>query len=206
MREADSRDIMDIQEGPGADPQQLDEGRRSFGEWVGDMPFWEKTLLGASVGAVIVGGVVMLSGGDVSNEPILAPASLPPGTIADSYTPEGTGDGALLATGEATVSEEPTSKGAFRLGSSFLSGFCSGLFLRSVLKLALVAVGFWVIATSLLGYAGLVVIDWNAIDHIWSQFVTVLGAEWGDFKRFMLGSLPATGLAVTGLAVGFKRH
>ena len=197
---------MDIQEDPGAAPRLSDEGRRSFGEWVGDMPFWEKALLGASVSAVLVGGVVMLSGGDTSNEPILAPASLPPGTIADGYVPEGPVEDAQRTLIETAVEEEPTSRGAFRLGFSFLSGFCSGLFLRSVLKLALVALGFWVIATSLLGYAGFVVIDWAAIDNLWSQFVSVLESEWGDFQRFMMGSLPATGLAVMGLAVGFKRH
>ena len=98
---------MDIQEDPGADPQQLNEGRRSFGEWVGDMPFWEKTLLGASVGAVIVGGVVMLSGGDASNEPILAPSSLPPGTLADGYVAAGTVDGAQVAPSETAPKEEP---------------------------------------------------------------------------------------------------
>ena len=89
---------------------------------------------------------------------------------------------------------------------SFLAGFCIGLFLRAVLKLAAVAVGFWLVMTSALSYAGLISIDWDAVGDLWASLADLFETEWRDFQAFMFGSLPATGLAIGGFAVGFRRR
>lgn len=94
----------------------------------------------------------------------------------------------------------------FRLGFSFLAGFSIGAFLRATLKIAAIAFGFWLLMTFALAYYDLVIVDWNAIDSLWQRFADNVSDEWGDFSRFMLGSLPATGLGATGLAIGLKRH
>ena len=129
-----------------------------------------------------------------SPDPSTAPGT--PGSASSALgaglVPEGTGIGGSRSAGGADAADgEPTSK---------------GVFLRAVLKLAAIAVGFWLVMTFALSYAGLVVVDWNAIDALWSDFSGNLETEWGSFQGFMLGSLPATGLAVTGLTLGLRRR
>lgn len=183
--------------------------KRSFGQWLSDMPRWEKIVLGVATVAVVAGGVFTLISGDSSptTTPVAgggdgsASSALGAGLVPNQPTGGTGGTGQAAAAGG-----EPASKGIFRLGFSFLAGFCMGIFLRTVLKLAAIAVGFWLIMTFLLSYAGLVVVDWQAMDNLWTRFAGSVEEEWGSFQSFMLGSLPATGLAVTGLAVGFKRH
>ncbi len=106
----------------------------------------------------------------------------------------------------ATTADEPAAKGVFRLGFSFIAGFCLGAFVRAMLRLAAIAFGFWLAMTFVLSYYGLVVVDWHAIEGVWDRFTTNVGNEWGDFQRFVTGSLPAAGLATTGLVVGLKKH
>ena len=185
-------------------PDVATEESRSLSKWLRSLPTWEKVALSTAVLAVAVGGAMTLVAGD-SPDPS-APAGGPStSALGAGLVPEGTGVGGSRSAGDA-VDSEPTSKGVFRLGFSFLAGFCMGVFLRAVLKLAAIAVGFWLVMTFALSYAGLVVVDWNAIDALWSDFSGSLETEWGSFQGFMLGSLPATGLAVTGLTLGLRRR
>ena len=96
--------------------------------------------------------------------------------------------------------------GMYAAGDYDLAGFCIGSFLRATLKIASIAIGFWLVMTFVLSYYGLVTVDWTAMDSLWSSFAGNVEQEWGSFQRFMTGSLPATGLAVTGLAIGLKRN
>jgi len=162
------------------------------------MPRWKKITTGVALLAVVTGGVMTL----VQGEPAPTGGDSNASGLAASLieTPEGTGGAAKPAT------EEPASKGIFRLGFSFIAGFSIGTFLRAVLKLAAFMLGFWLVMTMLLSYSGLVEVKWDEIQALWDQFRDNIGNEWGNFQTFMLGSLPATGLAVTGLAIGLKRH
>jgi uncharacterized membrane protein (Fun14 family) len=154
------------------------------------MPGWKKALVGAAVLAAVAGGVMGLSGD--------APASSS-GNLSGLNT-------SLVNTPGSPAGEEPAARGVFRLGFSFLAGFCLGSFVRSTLKIAAIAFGFWLFLTFALSYYGLVTVDWQAMDGLWNRFSTNVQQEWGNFQRFMTGSLPAAGLAVTGLAIGLKRH
>ena len=177
---------------------------RSFGAWLREMPRWKKVSVGVALTMVVVAGVLTLtSTGDAG------------GAATGGAAPDGTGlrtaliDGPTSGTGGsagAATTEEPASKGFFRLGFSFLAGFCIGSFLRATLKIAAIAVGFWLVMTFALSYMGIVDVDWQAMDDLWSRFAGNIENEWGSFQSFMLGSLPATGLGITGLAVGLKRH
>lgn len=161
------------------------------------MPRWKKITTGVALLAVVTGGVMTL----VQGEPPPAAGNGSASGLAASLieTPEGTG-------AAKPAVQEPASKGIFRLGFSFIAGFSIGTFLRAVLKLAAIMLGFWLVMTFLLAYAGLVTVQWDEIDSLWNQFVGNIEGEWGNFQTFMLGSLPATGLATTGLIVGLKRH
>ncbi len=188
---------------PAEDATPTTPERRSFVQWLAARSRWEKGALMVSVTAAVGGGVLSLFTGD---DPTTA--AIQPGGGAGSAL------GAQLVadapTGEAKTLEsesgEPASRGVFRLGFSFLAGYCSGAFVRTAMRIVAVAVGFWLVMTFALSYAGLVVVDWDAMDALWQRFAANVESEWGSFQSFMLGSLPATGLAVTGFAVGFRRR
>jgi len=177
---------------------------RSAGAWLMAMPRWKKIALLSATALLATGAVMML----VSPG---APPTPGPGTASGAAdlqanlvpggTPTGPGTGQPVP-----VPEEPAAKGVFRLGFSFIAGFCIGTFIRSTLKVASIAFGFWLVMTLALSYYGVVNVDWQAIDQLWNRFCANVEGEWGNFQRFMTGSLPAAGLAVAGLATGLKRH
>ncbi|MFK7739514.1 MAG: FUN14 domain-containing protein [Planctomycetota bacterium] len=189
------------------------KSQRSLFQWFADMPLWEKILLLVALAALVGGGVWSLMQGDAASSGGGSSGSgsgsgsvggALDGRLGASFI-EGGGIGGGSGSG-SSAAEEPASKGFFRIGFSFLAGFCIGAFLRATLKIAAIAVGFWLLMTFVLSYVGIVVVDWSAMDGLWNRFTGNVESEWGNFQQFMLGSLPATGLAVTGFAVGLKRH
>ena len=175
---------------------------RSLVAWLRDMPRWKKLAVGAAVLTVVVGGVWSMTSGGTAPSGGSGSGNL---SGLNSSLIEGGGKSGS-AGGAGVAGDEPASKGVFRLGFSFLAGFCIGSFLRATIKIAAIAFGFWLLMTFALSYYGIVSVDWSAMDSLWSRFAGNVEQEWGSFQRFMTGSLPATGLAVTGLAIGLKRH
>jgi uncharacterized membrane protein (Fun14 family) len=185
----------------GSDLTPRQTATRNFSTWLGEMPRWKKVALGAALSSAVIGGVLSLLGDDP--QPLIDNTTTNQSGLQASLIETRPGVG---TTGNQEPPPEPASKGFFRLGFGFLAGFCIGTFLRAVLKLAAIVVGFWLFATLLLSYVDLVEVRWDQIDSLWNQFFANIDQEWGNFQSFMLGSLPTTGLAVTGLAVGLKRH
>jgi uncharacterized membrane protein (Fun14 family) len=176
----------------GSSDQVPDGAGRGFGGWFAAMPRWKKGLVLGSVVAVAVGGMLSWGSG---------------GSVATGSGVSGLAAHAAPSGGGANAETQPrAAEGVFRLGFSFLAGFCLGSFLRATLKFAAVAIGFWLAMTFVLSYFGLVTVDWQAIDGLWGRFCGNVETEWGDFQRFVTGSLPQAGLAAAGLAVGLKRH
>jgi uncharacterized membrane protein (Fun14 family) len=178
-------------------PQGAPQGH-TFGSWLRAMPRWKKVTVAIALLTAIGGAVASFATGDA------------PVTTGGSGTMTGLSstlvEGAQGQVTTAVPGEEPAAKGVFRLGFSFLAGFCIGSFIRATLKVAAIAFGFWLFLTMVLSYYGIVVIDWNAMQSLWSRFAGNVEQEWGSFQRFMTGSLPAAGLAATGLVIGLKRH
>jgi uncharacterized membrane protein (Fun14 family) len=170
---------------------------RSFLQWLRDMPRWQQILLGGAMTAVIVGGVLTLTHGPA---PQPAAAGGTGNLTANAYLP-----GAMPLIGMEPQAE-PTAKGVFRLGFSFVAGFCIGAFVRSMIKVASIAVGFWLVMTFALSFYGLLTVNWTGIEGLWNRFWANVGSEWGNFSQFMTGSLPAAGLAAFGLSIGLKKH
>lgn len=184
-------------ETPSAPPP---EAPRTFGAWLREMPRWKKIAVGVALGTVVVGGVLSLSAGEA------APTGAGNMSGLSTNLVGGQTGGGQPGTGTPVPTPEPAAKGVFRLGFSFLAGFCLGSFIRSTLKIAAVAFGFWLFLTLVLSYYGILVVDWNAMDSLWNRFAANVEQEWGSFQSFITGSLPAAGLAATGLAIGLKRH
>ncbi len=166
---------------------------RSLMQWLRDMPRWKKIAVAAGLGTVVVSAVLHVTTGGATT------GGGAPGGLHTSLVEGGGKSG-------STAAIEPASQGVFRLGFSFLAGFCIGSFLRATLRIAAIAFGFWLVMTFVLSYMGIVVVDWNAMDALWNRFAENVGKEWADFQTFITGSLPAAGLAVTGLMVGLKKH
>lgn len=165
---------------------------QTFGSWLRTMPRWKKLAVAAALVTIVVAGVISYG----------TPAT---GAVASGSM---SGLNASLVDGQRTLEtgQEPAAKGVFRLGFSFLAGFCIGSFIRATLKVAAIAFGFWIFLTMVLSYYGIMTVDWSQMDSLWSRFSGNVESEWGNFQTFMTGSLPAAGLAITGLAVGLKRH
>jgi uncharacterized membrane protein (Fun14 family) len=182
-------------------PAQPDAAHdRSFGQWLRDMPRWKKVALGVASAAVVIGAVGMLvQGGD---------ATVATGGSAgrSDLTADLVREPAVGETAPPPPAGEPASKGVFRLGFSFVAGFCIGSFVRAAVRLVAIAFGFWLVMTIVLSHYGLVVVDWHAIGGVWDRFAASIADQWGDWQTFLTGSLPSAGLAIAGLAIGLKRH
>jgi uncharacterized membrane protein (Fun14 family) len=171
--------------------------QRSLAQWFADMPRWKKGLLLGAIATAAVGGVLSLGGGDAGTAPS---GGAPSGAATSLLAGQPTTGGATNA------GEEPAAKGVFRLGFSFVAGFCLGSFVRATLRIAAIAFGFWLLLTMALAHYGILVVDWNAMSSLWDRFAANVEQEWGSVQRFLTGSLPAAGLAATGLVVGLRRH
>lgn len=177
----------------------------TFRSWLADMPRWKKIAVGVAAATMVAGGILWaVQAGATPTQPVAGPGSgtLPNGTLPSGLVPDNHPPG----TNPAVTTEEPAAKGVFRLGFSFVAGFCIGSFLRAMIKVAAIAFGFWLLFTMLLTYLGVMNVDWTAIEGLWDRFAASVSNEWGSFQTFMTGSLPAAGLAATGLAVGLKRN
>lgn len=174
---------------------------RSLAQWLREMPRWKQVMLGTALAAVVVGGVLSLMHGSPDPQPVAA-GGTGNQLLNSQLLPSGGGTTPV----EGVAQPEPGAKGVFRLGFSFVAGFCIGAFLRSMIKVASIAVGFWLLMTFALSFYGLVDVNWESIDALWNRFWSNVGTEWGNFQQFITGSLPAAGLAVAGLSIGLKKH
>lgn len=182
-------------------PAPTAPAQRSFREWLRDMPRWKKVSL-LTAGALVVTGAVLM---------VVSPAEAQHATNAAG--PGSPLQSTLLpdqptapGTTPTAAAEEPAAKGVFRLGFSFIAGFALGSFVRATLRIASIALGFWLAATLVLSYYGLVEVNWHGIDELWSRFCTNIESEWANFRTFATGSLPAAGLVTAGFVIGVKRH
>ena len=105
-----------------------------------------RILLGVATVAVVAGGVMsfILGGASSSLSVNVDPA------IADTALAAGVAEGNTLSPAPAT---EDTSRGDFWVGVSYLAGFCSGVFLRAVVKSTLITASFWLLMTMILSHA-----------------------------------------------------
>ncbi|HLQ36431.1 MAG TPA: FUN14 domain-containing protein [Planctomycetota bacterium] len=176
--------------------------RRTFAAWLRAMPRWKQLLLASAVLCLAGGGVMWLLPGGGGGSSGTGPTEHGTGALPSTLLP-----GEHPPPGQPSAAQgEPAAQGVFRLGFSFLTGFCVGSFVRAMLKLVALVLGALLLLLLLLGYAGLIEVHWQAIDTLWQRFWSNVGAEWGDFQRFMTGSLPAAGLAALGLFAGLKKH
>ncbi len=93
----------------------------------------------------------------------------------------------------------------FRLGFSFFVGFVIAYALRTFLKIALLAAGVLILALFGLQYAGLIDVNWGAIEGRYDGIIAWLKDQSGDMTQFIQGYLPSTASAALGFVVGWRR-
>ena len=91
-------------------------------------------------------------------------------------------------------------------GLSFIVGFCIGYALRTFFRIGAVMMGLVLLAVFGLSYAGVVQVDWTAINGFFDRAVAGIKDQVGSVQTFVAGSLPSAGLAGAGLFTGFKKH
>lgn len=188
----------------GANTKTRSEPRTLRG-WLRDMPRWKKISLLAAGGILVTGAVLWIVDPGGAAQPAAGGSDTTSGSgLRTALAPNQPGGGTTSTA--SAEGQEPAAKGIFRLGFSFIAGFALGSFVRVTIRFAAIALGFWLAATLLLSYYGLVEVNWQGIDELWNSFLGNIESEWSSFQGFITGSLPAAALVATGFFVGFKRH
>lgn len=93
----------------------------------------------------------------------------------------------------------------FRLGFGFFAGFAIGYAARAFLRISILAAGLLLLGLFGLQYAGLISVDWAAMETVFDHVVNWLRTNTADFRNFITGQLPSTAAGLGGLLVGFKK-
>lgn len=178
------------------------------------MAVWKKALAALSL---VLGGTGVALGGvsSVPDQPIDQGVQVASSGQGNSLVGPASLNGANSLSGSRTIFEgaelepEPAQLWAPLLakgGLSFFIAFCIGYALRTFLKGTMLVIGVVSLAVFGLHKAGIVTdIDWSKVQGHWDSLTANLGKQFGSFKAFVAGSLPAAGSGGIGLAAGFKR-
>ncbi len=191
----------------------------------GGFPRWKKILLGGALFLVVAGAALKSYGyfrGD-SGSPDGAAGQKATRTVQDtgglghgliepppggqSFFPESTKVPRQdVPDAEASGAASDWSPALMKGGLSFIVGFCLGYALRTFFRIGAVMAGIVLLAVFGLSYAGVLQVDWNAINQFFDRAVAGIKDQAGNFQTFVAGSLPSVGLAGAGLFTGFKKH
>lgn len=165
-------------------------------------PVWAKLLLVAAAVLMVAGLALPLVSGRSSPKH----ASSTPGAAGMVDSPTGTATGTDPVGGPAADSGPSWGPAVFRMGFSFFVGFAVAYAIRSFIKAALVALGFFLIALFGLQYSGLVEVKWGFVheryDEIAEGLSTGARSAWGAAVSY----LPSAASATAGLLAGFWRR
>ena len=110
-----------------------------------------------------------------------------------------------------TAAPPPGSPGAeltegffLELGFSFMVGLAAGYALKLAFKLVLVAIGVILLGTFGLQYAGLIQVDWSALELRYDGWADWLAVNGRAFLDFIGRNLSSAASFVAGLALGLK--
>ena len=186
------------------------------------LPTWKRALLVTSgvlmLGGLAVQGYSYLRGPDKGPETELKSEAeqksevsrLPGAGFLPSEQPRPTDEVSPQPTGEdlpqpTDWKPEDWSPAAFRLGLGFFLGFCIAYALRAFFKICLVSIGLIVLVFVGLQYAGVVAVDWAALQTHYDRVAPWLAEQTAGLRQFITGYLPSSGTAALGLFTGFRR-
>lgn len=141
-----------------------------------------------------------------NNDPVFAPNSLTDDTTSRSTEREETPAGDTQSDAERSPLElySPT---IFRFGFGFFLGFAVAFALRAAFKIVLLVVGTVFLLLIGLQMAGLISVNWDAMQAIYTNATAWLGTQTQSLTAFLRGYIPSGGSAVAGFAIGMlKKH
>lgn len=180
------------------------------------IPLWQKALLAVSVVLMLGGGAAWAyamvtrpapaAPGDAGT-PRPGGSAIQPDGLVQGFAP-GAGGGGQSPAGAAPAGERSIdlySPAVFRLGFSFFAGFAMAYAVRQFVKMTVVVVGVVLLGLFGLQYAGLVKVDWGAIEGRYDSMAAFLRDQTASFTKFVSGYLPSATSAAAGAVVGFRR-
>lgn len=189
-----------------SDDRQIESAERTGRARI---PLWVKVLVGVSVLLMVVGVALPL----VMPVPEPAPAATRTDETAHGLAQgfaaspsNGNGDAAADDSAAEPDGLAAWSPAIFRMGFSFFVGFAIAFALRSFLKLAVVALGFFFLALFGLQYAGLIEVHWSLMEERYHTLTDGLDEKVKAGSSVMFAYLPSAAAATAGLALGFIRR
>lgn len=172
---------------------------------------WQKVLLVLSVVLMVIGGALQVTAWVSGGQQTDAATPSSPGSGGSSLVSGLTTDtGAGAGDDDADVEPDPTglelySPMIFRMGFSFFVGFAIAYALRQFVKISIIAIGILLLALFGLQYAGVIDVNWQAMNDHYDSIMAFLGSQTETFTTFVTGYLPSGASALAGMAIGFKR-
>ncbi len=144
--------------------------------------------------------------GTPESDPAFMPNSLTDDTTSRNSEREETPARDTQSDADKTLLElySPT---IFRLGFGFFLGFAVAFALRAAFKIVLLVVGTVFLLLIGLQMAGLISVNWDAMQGIYNSSTTWLGTQTQSLTAFLRGYIPSGGSAVAGFGIGMlKKH
>lgn len=126
---------------------------------------------------------------------------------ATAGTPQGNADGEAAAGDADKTALELYSPTVFRLGFAFFVGFAIAYVLRAAFKVVLIVVGTVLLLLVGLQMAGLITVNWEAMQGLYDNSTAWLATQTQSLTAFLRGYIPSGGTAAAGFGVGMlKKH
>jgi uncharacterized membrane protein (Fun14 family) len=185
------------------------------------IPMWKKALLVASVILMVAGlglkGYAMIRGDDVTTG-MKAPSKVNSDdttALNPDLAPGFAGGEPVLdlpgtSPSPSSTTEDPSgldafSPAMFRMGFGFFVGFCIAFAMRTFMKISLLGIGLMLLALVGLQYAGVIDVNWGAMESHYDRFAGWIGGQTDSFQKFVTGYLPSSAAGVFGMVLGFRR-
>lgn len=132
----------------------------------------------------------------------------PQGFVDNETANDTRGDGESGTAAEATDDKtalELYSPTVFRLGFAFFVGFAIAYALRAAFKVVLIVVGAVLLLLIGLQMAGLITVNWEAMEGLYNSTTAWLATQTESLTAFLSGYLPSGGTAVAGFGMGMLK-
>lgn len=93
----------------------------------------------------------------------------------------------------------------FRLGFAFFVGFAIAFALRAAFKVVLIVVGTLLLLLVGLQMAGLITVNWEAMQGVYDTSMAWLATQTQSLTAFLRGYIPSGGTAVAGFGIGMLK-
>ncbi|HZW10486.1 MAG TPA: FUN14 domain-containing protein [Phycisphaerales bacterium] len=177
----------------------------------------QKLTLGLAAAVSLTGAGLWAYAATTSPAPSEGPVHIDQGggdDVPPGYSAQGLTDGDTAGAGAREAELDPGADktalelytpALFRLGFAFFVGFAIAFAARAALKVVLIVAGAVLLLLIGLQMAGLVTVNWSAMDGMYQSAGAWLAEQTRSFAAFVRGYIPSGATALTGFGVGFLK-